>query len=201
MKVAWDVSHSEFAVRDHYYYSRLLEIAAESGIKMEEIDSINAIKEYDVLVVNYPEEEFTDKEGEKIKNFVKGGGRLIVLAYYENKDNSARASTSISKNFGVKFNEDKVTSSKSEENEYIIVTSRIEKFNHNVEKIVLPCPCSVDSGNYFVYEEDKNLPLFSYVKYGKGIAIFGGSCAFWDNHSIERANNRNFALNLLKGIE
>ncbi len=200
MKVAWDVSHSEFAVKDHYYYSKLMEYAAKEGLNIEEIDDLRVIDEYDVLVINYPEEKFSDNEARIVEAFVKRGGILIVLAYYENKDDSARASTSLSKNFGVKFNEDKITSESSGDNEYIIITSKVKKFNRDVERVLIPCPCSVNGGNYFVFEEKKEIPIFSYIRCGKGIAVFGGSCAFWDNHSIDRESNKNFSMNLLKGL-
>lgn len=198
-RVAWDVSHSEFAVRDHYYFSRLINIALKNGIIIEEIDSISDIDNYDVLVINYPEDHFSNTETEKILSFVKKGGITIVLAYYENKDDSARAANTISKEFGVKFNEDSVTSKYFDENEYIVLTDRISRFKDGVRRILIPCPCSVEGGESFVFEAEKGIPLFTLTKIGYGMGIFGGSCSFWDNHSIIREDNEKFAINLLYG--
>lgn len=198
-RVAWDISHSEFAVLDHYYFSRLLDVAKANNILIEEVDSIDDLGSYDVLVINYPEEYFKDDEVDRLKQFVRGGGILIVLAYYENKDDSARAANSISKRFGVKFNEDSVRSKFFDENEYIIVTEKIKKFSDGVKKVVIPCPCSVEGGESFIFEQERDIPLFTYVKEGSGMGIFGGSCSFWDNHSLMRADNKTFAMNILNG--
>ena len=59
VKIGWDISHLEFTIEDHYYFSILKSSLKESGAVVKEVDSFKDITRYDVTVLNYPEKTFT----------------------------------------------------------------------------------------------------------------------------------------------
>jgi hypothetical protein len=59
-------------------------------------------------------------------------------------------------------------------------------------EVVMPCSASVSGGKSFVVGRG----VFGAVS--KNVLVLG-TCVFWDNYSIDLAQNREFALRILRG--
>jgi len=211
-KVAWDYTHQEFTITDYYYFSILQKLCAANGIQVDEVTDWSKLPEYDVIVFNYPEIPFNEKEVEDVKKLVESGKRVIILGYYKNEDNIADTVNTLASTFGLKMNPDEVTDEKSNHkgDPYFVVTSRVYKYNDGVEKLMLACTPSIslEGENTEVVIEGEDTAksnrgfkpvlgaLYKHPSGGEFIVI--GTCVFWDNYSIELYNNKEFALNLLK---
>ena len=213
VKVGWDYTHQEFTITDYYYFSILSRVCKENNIAVEEVTDWNELKNYDVIVFNYPEKGFTSDEVEQVKKWVEEEGkRVIILGYYKNEDNIADTINSLSKHFGIIMNGDEVTDDKNNHNQdpYFLVTSKIYHFNQDTEKVMLACTPSltIKGENIAIVVEGENTaksnqgfkPILGamYKSSSGGEFIVIGTCVFWDNYSIELYSNKNFALNLLK---
>ncbi|RLG64651.1 hypothetical protein DRN89_02480, partial [archaeon] len=77
--VGWDASHGEFLVEDYYYLSKLGKLLRERGIKVNQVEDFDELEEYDVIVFNYPEEEFEKKEVERIEKWLSKGKRNVEI--------------------------------------------------------------------------------------------------------------------------
>lgn len=214
VRIGWSIVHREFTISDYYYFSILLEKIISNGWKVDEIDDIEDIEKYDVVVFNYPENRFMQNEVDVIKKYIKNGGKVIVLGYCNNEDCTTEAINTLTKEFGLELLEDVVIDNvnKIDDRGLIIATSKILRYNDNVEKIVLPCTASIkiytaDAYQIVLGEKTSKSTigitqpvLFAGRKIGRGEIILGGTCVFWDNFSIMRSDNMTFALNLLKPI-
>jgi len=211
-KVAWDYTHQEFTITDYYYFSILQKVCKENGIEVDEVTDWSKLKEYDVIVFNYPEQPFTKKEVEEVKKLVEEGKRVLILGYYKNEDNIADTINTLATAFGLKMNPDEVTDEKNNHkgDGYFVVTSKVYKYNDRVEKLMLACTPSVtlEGENTEVVIEGEETAksnkgykcvlgaVYKHPSGGEFIVI--GTCVFWDNYSIELYNNKEFAINLLK---
>ena len=209
-RVAWDVSHQEFTIEDYYYYSVLKNLLRRNGIHVEEIQSLWRVFDFDVLVLNYPEIPFNREEVGIVKKFLMDGGRVIVLGYYLNKDHVADTVNSLSLNFGVRMNRDIVVDECSNHNgdKFFVLTRNIYRYNENVRHVLMPCTASLEllDGNVDIVirgeetskSDNNHQPVIAAVsRVGWGEFIVIGTCVFWDNYSIDKFDNINFALNLL----
>jgi len=209
-RVAWDVSHQEFAIEDYYYYSVLKDLLRRHGIYVEEISSLWDVFGFDVLVLNYPEIPFNREDVGIVKKFLMDGGRVIVLGYYSNRDHVADTVNSLSMNFGVRMNEDIIVDENNNHNsdKFFILTGNIYRYNKNVRHVLMPCTASLEllDGNVDIIikgeetsrSSNNHQPIIAAVsKIGQGEFIVIGTCVFWDNYSIKKYDNMNFALNLL----
>jgi len=188
MKVAWDASHGEFTIEDYYYFSKLKKFAQDDGVEIEEVKNFSKLAEYDIIVFNYPEIRFRRWEISRIRLWLRKGKRIILTAYYANIDGVAENVNRILRSVSsMKVNYDVI---KDEFNNY--GDEMFPLAYHNGLNLVMPCSASVSGGN----------PIVT----GKG--VFGakensliclGTCVFWDNYSIELADNRDFSLSLLRG--
>lgn len=212
MRIAWDVSHQEFTIEDHYYFSILKRGLVAKGAEVFELDVLRDVNErhVDVLVLNYPEKPFTRRDVEIISRFLHDGGRVLIFGYYSNEDNIAATVNSLTKHFGLVLRADKVYDPVNNENDdpYLIVTSRIYDFNNGVKKVLFPCSASIkilSKDAVTVVEAEKTAKstlggkpiLMAKIAFGRGTLILGGTCVFWDNFSIEKYDNKVFSLNLL----
>lgn len=211
MRIAWSVAHQEFTIDDYYYFSKLRELISRLGADLVIIEDIRDLSNYQVIVFNYPEKKFTDKEKEELHRYMTNGGRVIILGYYNNEDRVAEYINSFTKNYGILVNDDAVIDkvNKVDEEGLFIVSSRVYFFNKNVKKVLLPCTASIRSLNpdavdivraeetAFSNKYGKSISVFKLVKVGAGELIIGGTCVFWDNFSIDAFNNKEFAINLL----
>jgi hypothetical protein len=211
-KVAWDYTHQEFTITDYYYFSILQRVCAENGIEVDEVTDWNKLPEYDVIVFNYPEIPFTEKEVEDVKKLVESGKRVIILGYYKNEDNIADTVNTLATAFGLRMNGDEVTDKDNNHNNdpYFVVTSKVYRYNDGVEKLMLACTPSISlegentevviEGEPSAVSNQGNKPILGavYKHPSGGEFIVVGTCVFWDNYSIELYNNKQFAVNLLK---
>jgi len=208
VKIGWDVSHLEFTIEDHYYFSILKSKIKEAGAVVREVDSFERIVDYHVAVLNYPEKGFKRDEVKLLKRYVQQGGRVIIAGYYNNEDRIADRINSLSTHFGLFLNKDKVKDkwSNDEGDDLLVVTSRIFSYNDSVESVLFPCSASidilVDSGRPIVVKENRSdsarkTVIGAEVSMGKGQLILLGTCVFWDNFAIQKFSNLRFSLNLL----
>ena len=208
VKIAWDISHLEFTIEDHYYFSILKSSIKEAGVVVKEVHSFKDIIDYDVVVLNYPEKPFTRGEGALVKRYLEAGNRVIIVGYYNNEDRIADTINSLSSHFGLFLRGDKVRDKLSNENgdDLLVVTSRVFSYKDSVKQVLFPCPASViieaDLVKPIVLLENSTSPKSETVigaeaQVGKGKFILLGTCVFWDNFSIMKYSNLRFSLNLL----
>ncbi len=208
VRIAWDISHLEFTIEDHYYFSILKSSLKASGATVKEVDSFKDINNYDVVVLNYPEKPFTKGELKLLKKCFEEGKRVIAAGYYNNEDNIAGCINSLSCHFGLSLNGDKVRdkSSNDKGDDLLVVTSRILSYNDSVKNVLFPCTDSInihsDFGKPIIVIENssdsrKKTVIGAEVKVDEGKFILLGTCVFWDNFAIRKYSNLNFSLNLL----
>ncbi len=211
-KIGWSVSHQEFIISDHYYFSKLQRYIKEAGMQVEEVDEFEKLANYDTIVFNYPEIPFTENEAKFIEELVKKGKTVGIFAYYKNEDRIADTCNTLSERFGIKFNGDIITDNINnyENDNLLIVTSDLYNLPENVKKVMLACTDSLitTSPNVrpLVHGEDtaeskleeETLLFAEYVDpESGGKFIAGGTCVFWDNYSIDLYNNKEFSLDIL----
>lgn len=208
---AWSVSHSEFTLLDHYYFSRLRELVQAEGIVLDVVASFDALMRYDGIIFNYPEEPFRSGEVDALMNHVARGAAVIALAYYENEDNVAALLNALLTPVGLAFGYDAVTDPvhNVDDDPYLLVTHRVHRFGTGVGRLVLPCPCSVrvlhPAAEVVVEAEETAVvssqapPVLAALRFWeRGWWMAMGTCVFWDNFTLPRGDNARFALNLLK---
>lgn len=195
MRVGWSASHNEFLIDDYYYFSKLKSLCLENGIDVECVKSFYKLKDYDILVFNYPEVKFKVREISRLKSWLKMGKKIVFASYYNNFD---RVSDVI--NFVLK----KIDSEIRIANDLIIDEVNNVGDKHypiakwNGKDVVMPCSSRV-SGGQAVIKSNKGI-FSSLDEIGRGIVIVIGTCVFWDNYSIELANNRELALSILSDM-
>ena len=210
IKIGWDISHLEFTIEDHYYFSILKSKIKEAGAVVREVDSFERIVDYHVAVLNYPEKGFKRDEVKLLKRYVQQGGRVIIAGYYNNEDRIADCINSLSTHFGLFLGSDKVRDKWSNDagDDLLLVTSRTLSYSESVESVLFPCSASINilthSGRPIVVKEDhshsaKKTVIGAEVSVGKGQLILLGTCVFWDNFAIQKFSNLRFSLNLLLG--
>jgi len=221
-KIAWDISHQEFTIEDHYFFSTLKLLLKNAGAEVNETASLSEIENYDVVVFNYPEKAFTDSEGKLVREIVSRGGKAIACGYYKNEDNVASCINSLSLHFGLFLNSDEVRDEVSNDGKdpLFVVTTRVLSYSTTVKRVVLPCTGSIsikiekekglgkpiilgEPTAYSSSDSDREVILGAETTVGegkgkgKGKFILIGTCVFWDNFSIKKYNNLDFSLNLL----
>lgn len=201
----WDISHLEFTITDEYYFKDLMSLLEEKyEVRAGESLTNEALKDADWLVLNYPELPFKKEEKESIFDFVKRGGRLISTAYYRNEDSVAAVLNKLFEGLGIVFRYDEV---REENGSPFITTSKIAEPLPGVERVYLPCTCSLKlSGKWkplLCSEEGQKSNLASppliyaaFLNFGRGKIFNLGTSVFWDNFSLSREDN----INLVKGI-
>ncbi|MFN3814141.1 MAG: hypothetical protein ACK4SM_05920 [Aquificaceae bacterium] len=214
-KVAWSITHQEFTITDHYYFSKLSKEAQVAGIVIEEVSQWEKLKDYDTVVFNYPEIPFTEREAEDVEKWVwKDGKKVILLGYYKNEDLIADTCNTLARRFGMELNPDEVTDNVNnhEGDRYFVVTSKIRRYTKDeVKKVMLACSASIrplmpdikvvvraedtaisNHGNYTLLIAEQIAPTSG------GYFCLAGTCVFWDNYSINLYDNMSFSLNMLR---
>lgn len=211
IRIGWDVSHLEFTIDDHYYYSVLKSKINKSGASVSTLKSLEHLDGFDVLVLNYPEKSFTKREVTEVMNFIDNGNRVVACGYYNNEDGVADCINSISIHFDLTLRKDcvrdKLNNYKGDE--LFLVTSRVLSHDYKVKKILLPCCSSIgmrgkSNSVVAMSQGSKSLPrteeiIAAQSNFGRGEFILIGTCVFWDNYSISRYSNLRFSTNLLLG--
>jgi hypothetical protein len=207
-KIAWDISHLEFTIEDHYYFSILKSSLKERGAVVREVGSFSDILKYDVAVLNYPERPFTKGEARLIRGYLESGKRIVIAGYYNNEDRVADRINSLSSHFGLSLSGDRVRdrSNNDEGDDLLVVTSRVLSYNDSVERVLFPCSASIrihgNSAKPIVLKEGdspRKTVIAAEVSVGRGRLILLGTCVFWDNFAIRKYSNLGFSLNLLLG--
>ena len=202
--VGWDASHGEFLVEDYYYLSKLGKLLREKGIKVNQVEDFDELEEYDVIVFNYPEEEFEKKEVERIEKWLSKGKRIIFAAYYQDMDKTA---TNINKvlselKIPLRINNDVVIDSKNNLGDEMFPLCK-----YNGYTVVMPCTSSliVADGNALILstgitkpKKRKNPVVGAMYKNGGELVVLG-TCVFWDNYSLDLVDNKILAFDLLTG--
>ncbi len=211
-KVAWSVTHQEFIISDHYYFSKLQRYAKEAGIQIDEVDEFEKFANYDTIIFNYPEIPFKTEEVDFIEELVKKGKTVGIFGYYKNEDNIADTCNTMSERFGIRFNGDIVIDNINnyDNDNLFIVTSDLYNLTDNINKVMLACTDTIITTKpevrFLVHGEDTaeskleedTLFFAEYVDpESGGKFIGGGTCVFWDNYSIDLFDNKEFSLNLL----
>lgn len=212
-KVAWSITHQEFIISDHYYFSKLQRYTKENGIEVDEVDEFERFADYDVIIFNYPEIPFKEEEVDFIQELVKKGKKVGIFAYYKNEDRIADTCNTMANRFGISFNGDIITDDVNnyDEDNLLITTGKIsEKMKEKgIGKVVLACTDSLTLTGQntvpLIYGEDTAISklgkdkilLAKYNDPSGGCFIAGGTCVFWDNYSIDLYNNKELSLLLL----
>lgn len=219
-KVGWSITHQEFTITDYYYFSILKREAKKTGIEIDEVDKWEKLKDYEIIVFNYPEKPFTEREVEDVEKWIREyGKKVILLGYYKNQDGIADTCNTLARRFGMELNSDEITDeiNNYQGDKYFIVTSQIKKYTKNekgevvVNKILLPCTASikpltpdievvVQAENTAISDQGNSALLIAeqIVPASGGCFCLAGTCVFWDNYSINLFDNLAFSLNLLK---
>ncbi len=208
IKIGWDISHLEFTIEDHYYFSILKSSIKEAGAAVEEVDSFIDITDYDVVVLNYPEKPFTRGEAALVKKYLEVGNKVIVGGYYNNEDKVADNINSLSSHFGLFLSSDKVRDKSSNDNgdDLLVVTSRVLSYKDSVKKVLFPCVSSINLQSAYAIpivllenfmSPKRETVIGAEAQVGKGKFILIGTCVFWDNFAIKKYANLRFSLNLL----
>jgi len=144
-KVAWDVSHQEFIISDHYYFSKLQRYTRENDIIVEEVDDFEKLANYDTIIFNYPEIPFTEDEAKFIEELVGRGKTVGIFGYYKNEDRIADTCNTLSTRFGIKFNGDIIIDNVNnyDKDNLLIVTTDLYNLPDNVSKVMLACTDSL----------------------------------------------------------
>jgi hypothetical protein len=162
-----------------------------------------------VVILNYPEKSFTKDEVKLVKEYLEEGKKVIVGGYYNNEDRIADRINSLSSNFGLLLNKDKVRdkSNNDREDDLLVITSRVLSYNDSVKRVLFPCSASItihgDFAKPIVLREKTSLHsrketvIGAETRVGKGKFILLGTCVFWDNFAITKYDNLRFSLNLL----
>ncbi len=213
VKIGWDITHQEFTVTDHYYFSKLLTAIQAKGI-VDEITDWDKLGNYDIIVFNYPEIGFNPKEVEDVNKWLNQGKRVIIAGYYKNEDFIADRINSLIEHFGIKLLGDEVhdLSHNIDGDKLLLVTSIVSLSDGNVRSVFLPCSASVEwqgiaeplvaseNTSWSTLNGRGSHPLIVKKNIGKGELIVCGTCVFWDNFAIVRENNwglTRYLLNLL----
>ncbi|WAM33718.1 hypothetical protein [Caldicellulosiruptor morganii] len=216
MRVAWSATHQEFLLSDGYYFSGLYRELSKREILIEEVDDFDRLFEYDVIIFNYPENTFEQEEKEKIKRVLEEDRkRIIFTAHFRGKDGVAEVCNGIVKEFGIDILKEAVRDELNhlEDDSLIITTDNVERYASGVKEVVFPysAPLSVSDGvesilkgrDTAVSDSGKRSPvLVAQKSFESGSRlIVCGSCIFWDNFSLFRLDNLQFAINLILGSE
>lgn len=216
-KLLWDVSHREFSLSDHYYFSKLSSFLKQWGIEWEEREeklSLNLLSPFNILVLCYPEEEFSPRERKAIKKFMERGGKVIISAYYRCSDKVTAICNTLTEEWGIKFRDDEVRDPQNclDNDPLLITTTKLSPEFKGVSKLFFPCTASLEISEEkvetLIRGEDSarsdwgagDIVLGARRKVGKGEIIALGTCVFWDNFAIEKFDNLNFCKHLFRAI-
>lgn len=196
MRIVWDISHQEFTIADHYYFSALKQQIEAHNWQVIEVGRWKMLSniDWDTLVLNYPEKPFSREETQQVRQWLAMGRRVVLLAYYNNEDYVADACNSLAQSFEIHVGSDAVYAFAPQE---CVDGDALKPICQWVEggRVVMPCSCSLQGGVPIVTYRNISVAVGQTV--GKGILLVCGTCVFWDNFSIGLLDNRRFATWLL----
>jgi|LDZS01.1.fsa_nt_gi hypothetical protein len=216
LRVAWSSTHQEFLISDSYYFSILAKESQENGIIIDEVSVFTDLFSYDVVIFNYPEKPFKKEEIELIKkSVVEEGKRVLFTAHFQNKDNVAKICSKVSRQFGLLVLPEEVFDNVNHiaNDPRMVLTSKVFTYNTGVTKVVFPYSAPLElleeakvilrGMETTTTRKGKKSPILVAEKNfpSGGSFTLSGSCIFWDNYSITKADNLRFAINLIKGAK
>ncbi|MCS7130100.1 MAG: hypothetical protein NZ872_01625 [Archaeoglobaceae archaeon] len=187
MRVVWSASRGEFSIGDYYYFSKLTRLAEKEGIEMSEEKSFKKLENYDLIVFNYPEIDFTRNDVLKIKRWAEEGKKIVLTGYYSNVDKVSQNVNRVAKLFGLRINYDLIKDPENNVGDEMFPIAKCGDL-----EVVMPCSASVSGGKEFVVGKG----VFGALN---GNVLVLGTCVFWDNYAITLARNKEFALKVLRG--
>lgn len=212
MKVAWSATHSEFLLSDGYYFSGLHRELLKRGIVVEEVGDFEKLFQYDVVIFNYPEDPFDEKEKMIIKKALESGKKKIIFAsHFRNKDEVSEICNGVTKDYGIYILPEGVKEKEFylEEDPFIITTDQIFLYSEGVKEIVFPYAAPMEirdrvevvlkgRSTSFTDSNGTSPVLIAQKSFDSGSKlIVCGSCIFWDNFSLFKLDNLQFAVNLI----
>lgn len=187
MRVVWSASRGEFSIGDYYYFSKLTRMAEKEGIEMNEERSFLKLSEYELIVFNYPEIKFTKGDVLRMRKWVAEGKKLVFAGYYSNTDKVSQNINRVVRYFGLRINYDLLMDEERNAGDRMFPIARCGDL-----EVVMPCSASVSGGKELVVGKGV------FAATNGGVLVLG-TCVFWDNYSIGLAQNREFALKILRG--
>lgn len=194
MKVGWSSTHGEFLISDYYYFSKLYEYCIEEGLKVEVVDYFSKLKDYDIIVFNYPEIFFKLREISRIRGWLREGKKLVFTSYYSNLDRVTDVINRVLAKLqsGIEIKKDAVIAEEKYHKDPMFPIAQWKN-----REVVMPCCSSVSGGE--VVLKSKNAVLGARKEIYSGDILVLGTCVFWDNYSIDLYSNREFAISILSG--
>lgn len=219
MAVLYDESHGEPKFEE--YYSALNRYLSNIGERIDVLGSApidpDKLKGYAVFVISFPQKGFTKEEIETLNNYVSEGGGVFLVAEEGDFNHFKERLNSISKKFGITFNDDEVLDPTDKIGDYysIIHTFKDHPVTQGVDKFVLYGGCSLnisgdamavatgDNDTYSTEEYYKGgdyPPVLAVVEHGKGRVACIGDGSLFRNNFINEFNNKQLALNLFRWL-
>ncbi len=211
--VLWDDYH--VGVFPPWKFSKFIKIIEKSGGEIKYITEDFEKIEGKALVICGPRKSFSEGEIEKIKDFAKNGGKVLILVHLPPSINLGQLLSELGFSYGNTVVYQKVNGKFTKE---IFADVFSEKFRdgifYNVGKIALfgsfyirnnTIACAKgyadNNGDGFISEHEKNCyGVVGYKKYGKGeIIIIMDDALFLDKY-ITTADNIKFAENIAKWL-
>ena len=205
-RLAWSYAKGEFIITDHYYFSILEKLVSQRyewrlPTSFDEIEAFNP----HVIVFNYPEKPFSPEEVKRVLKWIEEGKGVGLFSYYLNEDEVTENVNRILKEAGVEILTDEVRDPKScyKGDDLLVVTDNLHPLlkEKGVKEVMLACTSSLkidDSTIPLVKDRTGEKVLVAYKEIGKGRVVFGGTCVFWDNFSIEKYDNEKYSLEILE---
>lgn len=192
MRVGWSSSHGEFLIDDYYYFSKLKQRAEEQGIRIVQESSFYRLERYDVIIFNYPERRFRIREAGRIRSWLKKGKTVIFTSYYNNIDGVSEVVNRVLERIGsnMRLNLDTVRDYRENYRDPMLPVGKWRQ-----KSVVMPCTSSIEGGSPLVRNSSFVFGSYEEIHQGK-IAIIG-TCVFWDNFTIDKLSNTEFAISLL----
>ncbi|MEW6069480.1 MAG: DUF4350 domain-containing protein [Candidatus Thermoplasmatota archaeon] len=113
--IVFDEAHdSRTAINDNSSvgFSRFAKLLSESGYTVKALcrkaDYSSLLRDADIFIISFPTAEFSDSELITIKEFVKRGKGLLLIADWGNIFDHATVLNKISSMFGILFNDDRI---------------------------------------------------------------------------------------------
>lgn len=214
--IAWDVSHQEFTIDDHYYFSKLAQFLTENHAQVQTTHHWTDLANAHVIVLNYPEKPFSHQEIQDLLTWFTQGKRIIFAGYYQGEDNVTHILNAALEPWKITLLDDEVRDPLSCYcgDDLLIITENVKI--PGVHRLLLPCTASLKIEKHNPWnppellvlseesarssiEGDGPLPLVARITHpqSQGECIVLGTCVFWDNFAIPYADNLQLAAWLL----
>ncbi|MFQ6135667.1 MAG: DUF4350 domain-containing protein [Candidatus Hydrothermarchaeales archaeon] len=219
MAVVYDQSHGEPKLEE--YYSSFSRSMTSRGYRVDVLNAkplnLDELKGYKVLMISFPQKKFSDEEIKGIINFVGDGGGLFVVGEEGNWGGFKEILNSLSKEFGITFNDDEVHDPTDSvgESYSVIHTMKEHPVLNEVEKFVIYGGCSLNvSGDAEAiatgdddtfstkdyYKAGDYPPVLAVSEYLDGRVLCIGDGSLFRNRFINEFYNKQLALNIIEWL-